>query len=213
MEHNCFLKKKRFRMRHLFILFYLFLSCYCRASERNEGDRSKVRWYFPDHAQLQFAGNIGFISGGVGYTVAKGKLETDLMFGYVPVEFGGPLSSFTLKEMYLPFRPVKMGNYQLDLFAIGLYLNYTLGKRFFFSPATRPQYESGYYDYSSALRGGFYAGGRINRKIDQGCFNKAGLYYELGTYDLALHNYIFNINKSSFRGLFSLALGVKLFFK
>lgn len=207
------LKKNHFNMRLSFIILFFVSSLTCFAGEESDTNIVKRKWYIPDHFDLQFAGNIGFGSGGFGYAFAKNKLETDLMYGYVPIEFGGPLNSLTLKETYIPFFPVKTGDYKFDLFTIGLYFNYTMGKQFFFSPTSKPQYEAGYYDYSSAFRVGIFAGGGIQRLIDNSCFEKIGLYYEVGTYDLALHNYIFNVNKSSFKGLFSLALGVKLYLK
>ena len=136
------------------------------------------------------------------------EAHTDLSRLYapcnVPAYFGGPLHSF-------PFKPIKAGSYSIDILTVGLYFNYTPGKQFFFSATSREEYPKNYYDYSSALRLGVFAGGRIHRKFDSGSFDKIGLYYELGTYDLAVHNYIFNVSKSSFKGCSALRLALNCF--
>ena len=125
------------------------------------------------------------------------------------------MTSFTVKEIYIPFRPMGTTRIKVDPFTIGIYFNYTLGKQFFLVASAKQQYPERYYDYSSALRTGLFVGGRIQRKTKCVGLDRIGFYYELGTYDLAVHNYIFNINKSGYRfnELFSLALGIKFFLK
>ncbi len=180
----------------------------------NETDStSRCHWLIPDHTKLQFAGNIGFLSSGFGYSYSKDKAELDLIYGYVPKTFGGPLHSVTLKNTWIPFRPIDPGKgFSFDWFTVGIPVTYTFGSQFFFL-APKDQYPARYYDYSSALRLGLFVGGRANYEIqNNGYFNSVGMFYEFGTYDLLLHNYIFNIGTTRFVDIFNLALGVKVGF-
>jgi hypothetical protein len=43
----------------------------------------------PDHIKVQYAGGIGFISIGAGYSTKNQKLEGDLSYGYLPKSVGG----------------------------------------------------------------------------------------------------------------------------
>ena len=43
----------------------------------------------PNHAKIQFAGNIGVLSAGVGYNFFSGKMQSDLFYGFVPEAIGG----------------------------------------------------------------------------------------------------------------------------
>ncbi len=180
----------------------------------NETDSTeRCHWLVPDHAKFQFAGNIGFLSGGFGYRYSNDKAELDFIYGYVPKTFGGPLHSATLKNTWIPFRSIEAGKgFTFDWFTVGIPVTYTFGDQFFFL-APKDQYPARYYDYSSALRLGLFVGGRADYKIpNAGYFNSVGVYYELGTYDLLLHNYIFNFGTTRFVDIFNLAIGVKVGF-
>lgn len=43
----------------------------------------------PDHIKLQYAGNIGVISTGIGYSFFNNKIQSDLFYGYIPEFIGG----------------------------------------------------------------------------------------------------------------------------
>jgi len=190
-------------------IWMLVAALNCQAQDSSE----HRHFLLPDHVPLQYAGNIGFLSTGIGYSIFKDKIELDFMYGYVPVEFGGPLNSITFKSTWIPWKPVILGDYAIDIFTIGGYLNYTLGDKYFFIASTMDRYPSRYYDYSSALRVGGFVGGRVHLNLNASTIKRIAFYYEAGTYDLALHNYIFNISKSGFTGLFSLAFGLKFYFE
>lgn len=49
-------------------------------------DKAKEKaWYEPDYAKMQFAGNLGVLSVGVGYQLFNKVVYTELLYGYVPV--------------------------------------------------------------------------------------------------------------------------------
>jgi hypothetical protein len=64
-----------------------------------------LRWYIPHFIPLQFAGNIGFLSTGVGYEARKQNYQLAIVYGYVPARFGGvSVHSFTAKNTFPIFR-------------------------------------------------------------------------------------------------------------
>lgn len=207
------LKLKSFNMKKI-ILIILFCAGFKTVSAQHNSDSTaECNRFIPKQLKLQFAGNIGFLSIGAGYQYLNRKVDLDVLYGFVPKVYGGNMHILTIKNTYTPFRNLQLGNnVKLDPFTIGIPISYTFGKKYFFL-APRDQYPKRYYDYSSALRIGIFGGGRI--KYDFGNDNlvkEAAFYYELGTYDLMVHNYIFNIGESRFQDLFSLGLGIQLKF-
>ncbi len=198
-------------MKKYLVVIFIILSAKCSLAQNHSSDSvSKCSRFIPSQAKLQFAGNIGFLAIGVGYQYMNDKIDLDLMYGYVPEIYGGHLHTFTIKNTCTPFKSLELNeNIKFDPFTIGFPLSYTFGKKYFFLPP-KDQYPKRYYDYSSALRIGIFGGGRV--KYDFGSdkvIKNAAFYYELGTYDLMIHNYIFNIGEAKFADLFSLGLGVQ----
>lgn len=197
----------------VFICFCILFSFGTRASNTGTDSTEQDCWLIPELSKFQFAGNIGFISGGIGYEYANRKMELDLMYGYVPKGMGGTLHTFTVKNTWIPFKSWTAGkNTSVDLLTLGLPISYTFGDQFFFIPP-REKYPRRYYDYSSALRIGIFAGGKVRQELGESkAIKELGLYYEVGTYDLLLHNYVFNIGTMRFVDLFNLGLGMQVRF-
>lgn len=192
-------------MRHLLWILLITLSFSVAAQQDSTG-----KWWVPDHVKMQFAGNIGFLSVGAGYKYGSEKWESDLYYGYVPGRFGGPLHSVTIKTTWFPFRPWEREGWKVDWISFGIPLNYTFGDEYFLFPPDK--YPKGYYDHSTALRAGIFMGGRMSRLPGNQKVKGLGLYYEAGTYDLLLHNYIFNTGTLKFHEIFNLGLGLQVSF-
>lgn len=207
------LSPKHFNMKRIFTSCFILLTGYLFAQSSEINSSSKFSRFIPVQAKLQFAGNIGFFSAGAGYQYMKDKIDLDLIYGYVPEIYGGHLHTFTIKNTWTPFKSIKIdAKTEADLFTIGIPLSYTFGKNYFFLPP-KDQYPKRYYDYSSALRIGIFGGGRIKYAFGSDkLITESAFYYELGTYDLMVHNYIFNIGKMKFTDLFSLGLGMQFKF-
>jgi hypothetical protein len=180
---------------------------------QHQPDSSITRkWYVPDHIKMQFAGNIGFISGGPGYISRNKSLETDLLAGFMPEKFGGDaLVSISLKTTYSPWRVHLKNNSYIVPFSMGAYLSYTLGQQF--ESKWPSYYPSGYYWWATAIRSGAYVGGKFGKPITVNK-RKSGveLYYELGSYDLLMVSYVQNRKFLSLPDISSLSFGVKLSF-
>jgi hypothetical protein len=193
--------------RYLLLVLTLFqLTTYAQ-----EGPKAR-RWYLPDHMKLQFAGGTGFLSGGPGYNSKNKTLETDLLFGYLPEQFGGDaLITITGKTTYSPWRVKLKNDYYLAPASIGMYLSYTFGPQFDWKwPAYYPK---GYYWWATSFRPGIFAGGKIGREITVHSRRRGlELYYELGTYDLMLISYVQNTGFLTPGDILNLAIGLKFAF-
>jgi hypothetical protein len=165
-------------------------------------------WYLPDQAKLQFAGDIGFLSPGLGYSLARGRLEADLFFGWVPRAIGAEdIVSFTGKLTWVPWRiPVERRWYVRPL-TLGLQVTYTLGDEYFVTVPSR--YGPGYYDFPTALRAGIALGGGVGRRLG-GAIREVGLYYELVALDAMLFLWARNTRALGPEDVFTLALGVRV---
>ncbi|WP_025763705.1 hypothetical protein [Dyadobacter tibetensis] len=198
-------------MKKSILIFCLFLSHLAWAQQPVD---SLIidKWYMPDHLKLQFAGNIGFLSGGPGYISRNHTLETDILLGYVPKIVGGDaLISLTAKTTYSPWRiDLKNARYIVP-FSIGAYLNYTFGPQF--DSKWPDYYPKGYYWWATSIRPGAYAGGKVGRKVqNRNKIKGVELYYEVGTYDLLLVSYVLNPNYLKPHDILSLSLGMKIGF-
>lgn len=183
------------------------------ATFAQQTDSLKTRkWYVPDHIKMQFAGNIGFISGGPGYVSRNQSLETDLLVGFLPEKFGGDaLVTISAKTTYSPWRIRLKNSYFIIPFSMGAYLSYTFGPQF--DSKWPSYYPSGYYWWATAIRSGAYVGGKVGKQITVSKRKSTvELYYELGSYDLLMISYVQNRKFLSLPAISNLSFGVKLSF-
>lgn len=176
-------------------------------------DSLKIKkWYIPDHVKMQFAGNIGFLSGGLGFASHNKKLETDLLAGILPEKFGGDaLVTFSAKTTYSPWKINFKHNYYAAPFSLGAYLSYTFGPQFDFKWPS--YYPAGYYWWATAIRSGAYMGGKIGRQITVNKrISAVELYYEIGSYDLLMISYVQNRNFLKLSDISNVSFGLKLSF-
>ena len=181
-------------------------------SSNLDKEEEDEKWYKPDHIKLQYAGSIGFISPGVGIAYAKDKMETDFYFGYLPKKIGGDhLIMLTLKNTYYPFsiKP-KNRDFVIYPFSIGGFFNYTFGSEY--TTSWPSYYEDGYYWWDSAIRLGFFIGGKITKPVSNLPFQSISSYYEIGSNDLYFISYIQNIKYFKPYEIFNLAIGIKMTF-
>jgi hypothetical protein len=177
------------------------------ADEASAGSAPERAWYVPDHAKLQLAGNIGFLSPGVGYAFARDRLEADLFLGWVPEAIGGEdLFSVTAKLTWLPWTADVQG-WRLRPVTVGLQLTRTFGKGFFVLEPD--EYPRGYHMLPTALRAGLCLGG-VAGKPAWG-LEQVGFYYELVALDVMLAFWTTN-RALGFADVFSLALGARVEF-
>lgn len=218
-------------MRLNAVLFSLCLICLClpvRAqhaeTERQDStptrymkmtERRMAAWQrlIPDHYKAQFAGSIGMVAAGPGWTYGK-KLqwETDLLFGFLPkFESEHNKLVFTVKQSYVPWR-MRIGKsaWVVQPLSCSLFLSSVLNEKFWTREPDR--YPKGYYGFSTRIRANLSLGQRIMFDIpdvSDWLVQDISVYYELGACDTDLCTF-FGDRSIKFKQILSLALGIKL---
>ena len=169
-------------------------------------EKNQKKWYMPDYAKLQFAGNIGFFSIGIGYTFFNGLLASDLLYGYVPEFIANTKIHTITKKNTFSFLNKNIKNYILSPIT-GFTISYETGNNSFLLLPDR--YPEGYY-FTNAFHSTFFLGGKIHKNFDPKSKIKGiDFYIELGTVDLYLY-YFFLSKELKIYDIFSLALGVNI---
>ncbi len=189
--------------QYIIISFILLLTVGSLGAEN-----SKKRFNFiPDFAKIQFAGNVGFISVGAGYSFWNDKYNMSFIYGYVPESKGGTeIQSFTNKNTFRLYS-LKL-NQSVVSFTTGGFVNFETGKN---SYLTLPDhYPSDYYETNS-FHFGVYAGVKYNKPIEGGFIRQLEYYAEYGTL-LKYIYYNFMAKEDRFSNIYSLAVGVNVYF-
>lgn len=182
--------------------------------ERRIEKRMK-RWQriLPSHYKVQFAGSIGVVSLGCGWTYGKrDRWETDLMLGVLPkFESDEGKAVFTLRQSYIPWR-VRLGHshFVYKPFTVGLFFSSILNDEFWTGEPDR--YPSGYYGFSTRLRINLCMGQRFTYYVPEHKRLYArgiSFYYEFSACDTDFCTF-FGDRCIKFKDIVSLALGVKL---
>lgn len=187
------------------------------ASTRYEkmAERRMATWQklIPDHYKTQFAGSIGVVSLGPGWTYGrKQQWETDLMFGFLPkFESERHKLVFTVKQSYVPWR-LRIGQspWVVQPLSCSLFLSSVLNEKFWTREPDR--YPKGYYGFSTRIRANLSLGQRIMFDIpdvSHWLVQDISLYYELGACDTDFCTF-FGDRSIKFKQILSLAIGVKV---
>jgi hypothetical protein len=174
------------------------------------------KFLVPDEALVQYAGSIGYFSGGIGYELfgnKKGNL--DLLYGFVPGSKGGVLHITTAKFSYKPWS-IKVKDWgKIYPFNPGLFATYTFHKDLSFKFPSG-QYAHDYYYWSEALRPHLSFSSEIELNANQILrttgIRAIGLYIEANTNDYYLVNYLQNTSALKIDDIFQLGIGARLKF-
>lgn len=178
--------------------------------------RRMERWQklIPRHYKMQFAGSIGLISVGTGWTYGKKEQwETDIMIGFLPrYESEHHKAVLTLKESYVPWRlHIGQSNWAIQPLSCSLYLSSILSNQFWVHEPDR--YPHGYYGFSTRIRANLSLGQRLMFDIPDASrwrVRDIALYYELGACDTDFCTF-FGDRCIKFKDILSLSVGVKLY--
>lgn len=166
----------------------------------------------PDQVNLQYAGSIGYFSGGIGYNLWNEKTVLSAHYGYVPKNKGGWMSIFTAKFEYKPFEIKVKNKFIIHPINPVFFPSYTSGDNFDYQFKTS-QYREGYYFWSSALRLHLGAGSEVkilNNKT--AAFKSVSFYVEANTNDLYAISWFENRTTTPFYAMFKLGYGLRLNF-
>jgi hypothetical protein len=167
------------------------------------------KWYKPDYFKIQYAGNIGFMSLGLGYDWWREIAQSDLLYGYVPVNHGNAtIHTFTIKNTF-------------RLYEFKILNKYNLSPTFGFSVSLEPG-ENSYMRIPNRYPEGYYTSNSFYACLNAGIkshlvfkyerrFSAMDLYFEINTLaDYAYYNIVAQEDRSN--KIFSIALGVNMFF-
>nr|WP_316928485.1 hypothetical protein [Bacteroides pyogenes] len=173
--------------------------------------RRKWQQLIPTHSKVQFAGNMGLLSYGMGWDYGKrSQWETDLLLGFIPKHSSKRAKlTMTLKQNYMPWSVGLGERFSVEPLACGLYMNTVFGHEFWVREPER--YPKGYYGFSSKIRFHIFVGQRLTYDIDpQWRFmaKSVTFFYEISTCDL----YLVSAATNSYlrpRDYLSLSFGLK----
>jgi len=178
------------------------------ASREERVERAKEIWLkvIPNISTLQYAGNIGAISAGIGWDYGKhDRWETHVQVGFLPkMDAERAACTFTLRENLIPWsfglgkrswaeeRKDRQWNRRaicsLEPLVFSMFMNTIFNDEFWVKEPEK--YNGGdYYRFSSKIRTHLGLGSRLSLNIPrakQKHFERVSIYYEISTYDLAI---------------------------
>lgn len=177
-------------------------------AQRNDSTHLR-RWYIPHFVPIQFAGHIGVISTGVGYSSRLRNYHLSIVYGYVPRSIGGTNIHTIAARNIFPITRYALNNNQLLIPYVGLGLSWELsGNAFFRQPDHFPD---SYYDFPKNIHVLAYGGAKVQHLFDESSYPLRGVEFfaEAGTIDVYLWNKSMS-RQIRFNEIFSLALGANL---
>ncbi len=165
----------------------------------------------PTHFKLQYAGNMGFLSAGIGWDYGKrGQWETDLLLGIIPQYSSDHFKlTLTLKQSYVPWSIYLRENFSFEPLECGIYFNTVFSDKFWTREPER--YPRGYYGFSTRIRTHAFIGQRIKIDIPESkrkTLKSLTFFYEVSSCDLYIVS-AFRNRKLRPDDFLVLSLGVK----
>lgn len=152
-----------------------------------ESDSTTYKKFIPDYVKLQFAGGIGFLSAGVGYTFFKDKLDISLFYGYIPEYFTvDDLHSISLQFTSKLLKYNLTDNIKVLPLNFGMFAHHTFGSEYWVRLGDK--YPKGYYWWYPAVNAGLFLGAEIKTKLFANKTPASGtaFYIRIGTRGLYL---------------------------
>lgn len=166
--------------------------------------------YAPDFASVQYAGSIGFISGGIGYDLSR-RTAVSIHYGYVPKNRGGELHIVAAKLLVNTWSFRISERLQLDPLRVGAMVSYHLGSEFR-SRWPSHRYPEGYYWWKTSLRAHLIAESSITLRLPASRFHSVTGYVDFNTNELYLISYLKNPHSLSLHDIIKVGYGVRLHF-
>ena len=166
----------------------------------------------PTSGVIQFCGNMGVVSFGIGWAYGKRRQwETQLLLGYIPkFDSDDEKWTMTIKENYIPWHKPMGKGWTFEPLECSLYFNTVFGHDFWTKQPTK--YESGYYPFSTRIRPNIAFGERFKYDVPHNKrkrIKSVTFFYELGTNDIYALRFFRNGN-AGFWDVFGLSLGAKV---
>ena len=152
---------------------------------------------YVDHANFQFAGEVGLFAAGLGKHLTP-NYTFGMMYGFVPAEVSkGPLiETVTIRQTY------RFASWDRMDFYAGLNIFHVLGIKY--QTSRHGESPDSYYPIGS-IRGLLYLGTELNITRDK----LVSMYFEAGINDIWIVNWLANGSEVNPSDHVSLALGLK----
>lgn len=165
----------------------------------------------PDFARIQYAGSVGLINAGLGWSYGKrDQWETDLMFGYLPkYDTENVKLTFTIRQSFIPWKCRLSDDWSISPLSCGLFVNTVFSDKFWTHEPSR--YPGSYYRFSSRIRFHIFLGQRFTFHIEPSrrlLARSISFTYELSTCDLYMLSAVTN-KYVGINDILSLSLGLK----
>lgn len=176
--------------------------------------RYRKHWeaLIPTQQIVQYAGNMGFMSIGIGWNYGHhDQWETHLLFGLLP-KCGSNRNkmTITIKETFIPWDIHIRGSWTIEPLSCGLYVNSVLGHEFWNKQP--PRYDKGYYPFlSTKYRMNIFVGQQIEKTIPHNrrkFIKSITAFYEMSTCDLYIRAMVQD-DYVKIHDILSLSLGLK----
>lgn len=141
----------------------------------------------PTYSKVQYAGGMGLVNVGVGWSYGKNKQwETDAFLGFIP-HYSSDKSkiTMTLKQNFIPWKKPLNSSFTIEPLTCSLYFNTVFSDEFWTQEPDR--YPTGYYGFSTRIRTHISVGQRLSFLIpDKKRFFSRSVtaFYEISTCDL-----------------------------
>ena len=171
---------------YIFEILFMFLAISGTMANEN---KSKL---IPNQSKLQYAGSMGLISIGFGWSYGKNNnWETDFMLGYVPkYSTDKAKMCITIKENYIPWKKqLKNSAFFLEPLTSSIYINTVSGEEFWSQEPDK--YPNPYYRVSTKIRFNISAGQRMTYKIPASKKTHVkfiSVFYEISSSDLYIYS-------------------------
>lgn len=176
-----------------------------------------VNWWakmIPRMTTVQFAGNMGFASLGLGWKYGRRvQMESSVLVGIVPKHDSNRAKlTMTLKQNVVPFHLEPHEKVHFVPITLGGYVNMVFGDEFWTNQPDR--YPSGYYWFSTRFRFNLCVGQRIEFNIYdsriENFHRNVGVFYEFSINDLYMIEAIKNQRHLKLKDYLTLSLGITL---
>jgi hypothetical protein len=191
-------------VRVVYILFMVYIGSVSAAMAQAR------HWTHPDYLQLQYAGSVGYISGGLGYDIFKERGRMSVHFGHVPASKGGSLNIFSGKLMYVPAVYPVSERIAINPFDFGVMISYHLGSDFR-SRWPDHRYPENYYWWQTSFRFHLNAQPSVTVRIrDHTTFKTLTGYLDINSNELYLVSFFQNLRSIPAYKILKLGVGVRL---
>ena len=176
---------------------------------------SEHKWYKPNHTVVQFAGDVGMFSSGIGFQSKKKHFQYQFTLGYVPKEYVDKKNNlYTINSLfhYTPlFFNLKEIHVRVSPLILSIGGSVSIGKQF--TKYNDSNYPQGYYWWPNSVRIICSVGhaGRIDLSNVFNVIKAVELFSQFTTNDLALYSYSEN-SIVKFKHIFHFSSGIKIYF-